>query len=180
MAIELNSILVLLFISILLYLLLASGKGFKFVNLTRLVSKKSKAITIAVIVIAAVISGHAVSAQITPPASLKEVQVPEPNNLADFIKDKTAAIKLGKSLFWDMQVGSDGLLSCASCHFHAGADNRSKNQINPGLLRVNADGSANPDVTFQVGGAYRRRPECRSPLKWDSRCGRRLQNARTA
>lgn len=93
------------------------------------------------------------SAQITPPTSLKDVQVPEPNNLADFVQDQTAAIKLGKSLFWDMQVGSDGLLSCASCHFHAGADNRSKNQINPGLLRVNADGSANPDGTFQVGGA---------------------------
>ncbi|MHC5720625.1 MAG: cytochrome C peroxidase, partial [Nostoc sp.] len=43
--------------------------------------------------------------------------------------------------------------SCASCHFHAGADNRSKNQINPGLLRVNADGTPNPDTAFDVGGA---------------------------
>ncbi|MBW4446035.1 MAG: cytochrome C peroxidase [Spirirestis rafaelensis WJT71-NPBG6] len=156
MAILLNLILVLLFASFLLYLLLASGRGFKFVNLTRLVSKNSKAITIAVIVIAAVISGHTVSAQITPPPSLKTVKVPEPNNLSDFIKDKTAAIKLGKSLFWDMQVGSDGLLSCASCHFHAGADNRSKNQINPGLLVT-----PNPDATFQLGGApnYQLKPE---------------------
>lgn len=160
MVILLKGILVLLVASI-LYLLLASARGFKFFNFTGLVSKNSKAITIAVIVIAAVISGHTVSAQITPPASLKDVQVPEPNNLADFVKDKTAAIKLGKSLFWDMQVGSDGLLSCASCHFHAGADNRSKNQINPGLLRVNADGSANPDGTFQLGGApnYQLKPE---------------------
>ncbi|MBW4610707.1 MAG: cytochrome C peroxidase [Hassallia sp. WJT32-NPBG1] len=156
MAILLNLILVLLFASFLLYLLLVLGKGFKFVNLTRLVSKKSKAITIAVIVIAAVISGHTVSAQITPPPSLKTVKVPEPNNLSDFIKDKTAAIKLGKSLFWDMQVGSDGLLSCASCHFHAGADNRSKNQINPGLLVT-----PNPDATFQLGSApnYQLKPE---------------------
>ncbi|PPK18758.1 cytochrome C peroxidase, partial [Staphylococcus haemolyticus] len=55
-----------------------------------------------------------------------------------------------------MQVGSDGLLSCASCHFHAGADNRSKNQINPGLLVT-----PNPDTTFQVGGApnYQLKPE---------------------
>lgn len=155
MAILLKSSIILLVTSI-LYLLLASGKKFKFVNLTGLVSKNSKAITIAVIVVAAVIGGHTVSAQITPPASLKDVQVPEPNNLAVFIKDKTAAIKLGKSLFWDMQVGSDGLLSCASCHFHAGADNRSKNQINPGLLVT-----PNPDTTFQVGGTpnYQLKPE---------------------
>ncbi|MGI2901952.1 cytochrome-c peroxidase [Tolypothrix sp. VBCCA 56010] len=151
----LNITLVLLFISI-LYLLLASGKKFKFFNLTQLVSKNSKAITIAVIVIAAVISGHTVSAQIAPPTSLKDVQVPKPNNLAVFVKNEAAAIKLGKSLFWDIQVGSDGLLSCASCHFHAGADNRSKNQINPGLLVT-----PNPDTTFQVGGApnYELKPE---------------------
>jgi cytochrome c peroxidase len=31
-----------------------------------------------------------------------------------------------------MQVGSDGKQACASCHFNAGADSRSKNQLNPG------------------------------------------------
>jgi cytochrome c peroxidase len=41
------------------------------------------------------------------------------------------AARLGKALFWDMQVGSDGVQSCGSCHAHAGADNRTKNQINP-------------------------------------------------
>jgi len=41
------------------------------------------------------------------------------------------AARLGKSLFWDMQVGSDGVQSCGSCHAHAAADNRTKNQINP-------------------------------------------------
>jgi cytochrome c peroxidase len=41
------------------------------------------------------------------------------------------AMVLGKSLFWDMQVGSDAVQSCGSCHFHAGADNRTRNQINP-------------------------------------------------
>lgn len=38
---------------------------------------------------------------------------------------------LGKALFWDEQSGSDGN-ACASCHFHAGADTRLKNQLNPG------------------------------------------------
>jgi len=42
------------------------------------------------------------------------------------------AIALGKALFWDQQVGSDGL-ACASCHFHAGADVRLTNEVNPGF-----------------------------------------------
>jgi cytochrome c peroxidase len=66
------------------------------------------------------------------PPSLKHTPVPEPPNLGDFVKDKKAAITLGKALFWDMQVGSDGMQACATCHFHAGADHRSKNTVNPG------------------------------------------------
>jgi cytochrome c peroxidase len=66
------------------------------------------------------------------PAPLKAVPVPEPATLMNFVKDRQAAINLGKALFWDMQVGSDGQQACASCHFHAGADSRTKNTINPG------------------------------------------------
>ena len=44
---------------------------------------------------------------------------------------RPAAEILGKALFWDMQVGSDGVQACGSCHFHAGVDNRTKNQLNP-------------------------------------------------
>lgn len=140
----------LILVPTLIYLLLSFlGKKFNSLSLRRLVSRNSKGIAIAVAISIAILGGHTVSAQTGPPplASLKGVKVPEPDNLTDFIKDRTAAIKLGKAFFWDMQVGSDGLLSCASCHFHAGADNRSKNQINPGFL-------ANPkDTTFQVGSA---------------------------
>jgi cytochrome c peroxidase len=64
------------------------------------------------------------------------VAVPSPSNLFRFVRNTAdgmvAARQLGKTLFWDMQVGSDGQ-ACASCHFHAGADNRTKNQPNPGL-----------------------------------------------
>ncbi|MHB0977012.1 MAG: cytochrome-c peroxidase [Candidatus Aquicultorales bacterium] len=65
------------------------------------------------------------------PPPLNTLTVPEPPNINDYIQDKNAAIRLGKALFWDMQVGGDGIQSCASCHFTAGADTRAKNQINP-------------------------------------------------
>jgi len=57
--------------------------------------------------------------------------VPLPENLDQFLKSRKAALQLGKALFWDMQIGSDGVQACASCHFHAGADSRSVNQLNP-------------------------------------------------
>ena len=86
------------------------------------------------------------------PESLTNRVVPEPTNLAEFIQNKEAAIVLGKALFWDMRVGSDNRSSCATCHFHAGADNRIKNQLNPGSLRVDANGKGDPDDTFQIKG----------------------------
>jgi cytochrome c peroxidase len=66
------------------------------------------------------------------PGALNLVPVPLPANLSDFVVDQKAAIVLGKALFWDQQAGSDGL-ACASCHFHAGADNRVRNAMDPGL-----------------------------------------------
>jgi cytochrome c peroxidase len=85
------------------------------------------------------------------PESLIGRPIPTPSNLSEFVKNRAAAIALGKALFWDMQLGSDGITSCASCHFHAGADNRSKNQVSPGLLRLTeALNAADPDVTFQT------------------------------
>jgi len=71
------------------------------------------------------------------PGTLKHTVIPEDPKLANFIKDKAAAIVLGKALFWDMQVGSDGIQACASCHFRAGADPRSKNQLSPGGVNSN-------------------------------------------
>ncbi len=53
----------------------------------------------------------------------------------DYVRNRNMAIVLGKSLFWDMQVGSDGVQSCGTCHFTgAGTDTRTKNQINPNHL----------------------------------------------
>ena len=60
---------------------------------------------------------------------------------AGIVKDPAALIRLGKALFWDMQAGSDGVQACATCHFNAGADSRSKNQISPGLHDTNFHGA---------------------------------------
>ncbi len=125
----------------------------------RLLKRIKNSVAIAAIVAVAILAGHVASAQLVDPgvsqplASLKTVSISEPSNLGEFVKDKSAAILLGKSLFWDLQVGSNGNQSCASCHFHAGVDTRAKNQISPGLLRVAANGAPNPDTTFNLGGA---------------------------
>lgn len=73
------------------------------------------------------------------PVSLKNVPLPKPANLARFVADEAAAARLGKALFWDMQLGSDGTVACASCHFHAGTDNRTRNTV-----------AAGPNGTFEV------------------------------
>lgn len=79
------------------------------------------------------------------PGTLKEIPVPEPTNLGTYVRNRNVAIALGKAFFWDMQVGSDGVQACASCHFRAGADPRSINQANPG-------GQDNLDPTIDLGG----------------------------
>lgn len=66
------------------------------------------------------------------PNSLKTVAVPLPN-LTNYVKDTAAATRLGKALFWDMQVGADGQTACATCHFSSGVDPRLVNTVNPGL-----------------------------------------------
>jgi cytochrome c peroxidase len=83
------------------------------------------------------------------PGDLRAIPAPVLPNLNDFVKDAVMARALGKAFFWDMQVGSDGVQACASCHFRAGADPRSKNQVSPGLRRVNPlTGEPEPDLTY--------------------------------
>jgi cytochrome c peroxidase len=65
------------------------------------------------------------------PEPLATMPVPSPANAGDFVRDGASAVKLGKALFWDMQAGSDGRTACATCHYAAGADSRSRNQVNP-------------------------------------------------
>ncbi|HYL12296.1 MAG TPA: cytochrome c peroxidase [Terriglobales bacterium] len=67
------------------------------------------------------------------------------------VKDQDALVRLGKTLFWDMQVGSDAVESCGTCHFNAGADIRSKNQLNPGLKDSNFHANIAPNGS-KLGG----------------------------
>lgn len=68
--------------------------------------------------------------------SLRTVAVPQPTNVNQYIRDTAALTVLGKALFWDMQVGSDGQTACATCHFHAGADHRSQHQLAKSTLNA--------------------------------------------
>jgi cytochrome c peroxidase len=70
-------------------------------------------------------------------ASLKGVEVPQPD-LSAYVADRQALLVLGKALFWDQQVGSDGRTACATCHFHAGADHRITNQVAGPATSTNA------------------------------------------
>lgn len=64
-----------------------------------------------------------------PLVSLKTVAPPAATGLDRYVQDESVLAALGKALFWDMQVGSDGRTACATCHFHAGADHRIQNQL---------------------------------------------------
>ncbi len=79
------------------------------------------------------------------PGSLKTIRPFEPTGLSDYVQSRESAIVLGKALFWDMQVGSDGIQSCGSCHFRAGADPRTKGQAAPG-------GANNTRTVVDLGG----------------------------
>jgi cytochrome c peroxidase len=65
-----------------------------------------------------------------------------PSNENDYVRDRAVGAALGKSLFWEQQIGSDAVQACGSCHAHAGADNRTKNQMNPNDI--------GGDVLFEV------------------------------
>lgn len=109
--------------------------------------RSSKAILSSILAI--ILSVLPATAAVAPPPALfqlplNQIPIPEPPNLFEFVKNKPAAIRLGKAFFWDMQVGSDGIVACATCHFSAGTDIRKKNTINPG--------SRAGDTTFQVRG----------------------------
>ncbi|TMA23174.1 MAG: cytochrome C peroxidase, partial [Deltaproteobacteria bacterium] len=84
-----------------------------------------------------------------PPPSLKTVAVPVPEHFGDFVKDKAAAIALGKALFWDTQVASDGRVACATCHFQAGVDVRAVNELNAGANHAFDVGG--PNHTYSPG-----------------------------
>ena len=93
--------------------------------------------------------------------SLKGVPIPEDANINNYVVNRQAAKALGKALFWDMAVSSDGQTACASCHFHAGADPRTKNQLNPGILHLAGaptNSTYNPTRSGNAGGVnYRMR-----------------------
>ena len=98
---------------------------------------------------------------------LGQIAVVLPSNLFQFVKNQTAAVQLGKAFFWDMQVGSDGIQACATCHFANGVDRRLKNTLNPGTRGGDTvfgnDSSGNLDFP-QFGPNYSLDPESDFPF----------------
>ena len=81
-------------------------------------------------------------------SSLRGILAPDPAGteggrkvdlMTDYVQNRDAAIRLGKALFWDVDMGSDGSTACATCHFHAGVDHRKTNQINPGQANTDSN-----------------------------------------
>ena len=91
------------------------------------------------------------------PPPLTTVPVPQTPGLLGgsqpVIRDLNAARQLGKALFWDMNVGGDGV-ACATCHFHAGADRRHRNQLDSGSKHQGAETAKTfePLPSGQAGG----------------------------
>lgn len=92
---------------------------------------KRALIALAAVGLTAYAMGGAQNSQAAGLKALSDVSIPLPN-LTGYVINNAAAIELGKALFWDMQAGGDGRQACASCHFHAGEDNRVRNTMNPG------------------------------------------------
>ena len=102
-----------------------------------------------------VVLAHALSYQSLLDKNLKKYNIPTTPGLLDgkspIILDNTTAIQLGKALFWDSNVGSHGV-ACATCHFHAGADRRTTNQLNPGTLHLGDPSSKTFNLFGNKGG----------------------------
>jgi cytochrome c peroxidase len=84
--------------------------------------------------------------------SLKGIQAPLPD-LTGIVTDKSWAVALGKALFWEANAGSDGQ-ACASCHFHAGADSRVSNALDPDERAVPGDHTFQPTFAGAGGPNY--------------------------
>ena len=95
-----------------------------------------------------------------PPPSLQATPIPPVPGLMEIVRDPSWAIVLGKALFWDQQAGSDGN-ACGTCHYHAGADHRFKNQISPSLLSAvpGKAGVFDPMPAGTGGPNYQLKPE---------------------
>ena len=105
---------------------------------------------------------------------LTGVRPPEPSGtedgrpvtLDDYVRDRNLLVVLGKALFWDGTVSSDGQTACAACHFHAGTNHRFKNTLNPGSANTQAHLRTvfNPPQAGQPWGLNHRLTPAEFPL----------------
>ena len=79
-------------------------------------------------------------------------RAPSPAAYSAIVRNRAVLLTLGKALFWDVQVGGPSRQACASCHFHAGADTRTVNQLSPGVNVQPAADNSFGDALGRTGG----------------------------
>jgi cytochrome c peroxidase len=84
------------------------------------------------------------------PQSLATFPPPVVLGIETYVRDRAAAIALGKALFWEQQTGGDGQIACANCHFSAGTDARTFNTVYPGFDDTFALPGPNGTVTADM------------------------------
>src|SRR5262245_37595949 len=118
------------------------------------------AIAVAIAIAAALPAQIIIHPPEPPPPSLRTVPIPRVQNLDRFVRDRDWAIVLGKALFWDQQVGSDGVAG-ATAHSHPATAARSVNMPAPwlkhddparaGVFDPTQTGSGGPNYTLTAG-----------------------------
>lgn len=111
---------------------------------------QSRRLLMAVVAAVSVTQGLGAQADV---GDLRTVPVPMPDNLDHYIKDRDAAIALGKALFWDMQVGVNDRYACATCHHKAGGDSRVNfRSLHPGANgQIDVNGPSLTPADFPLG-----------------------------
>ena len=108
--------------------------------------KASNTVTTADVTIARVPNPPLTSDLVNLPGDLRAVTVPEPGNLGDFVSNPNMARAIGKALFWDMQVGSDGVQACVFLPLPSRSGSSFEEPV-----KLGNQAAAEPDLTYSTG-----------------------------
>jgi cytochrome c peroxidase len=67
---------------------------------------------------------HALSEGQSSEFHLRRNSPQKPSSWKEYVRDESAAVMLGKALFWEQRVSSNNKVACATCHHSGGVDSR--------------------------------------------------------